>query len=68
MATGIHKIMDDVPPKTHNLLYLVNKIDKKPEQKLEQFITKLNTASVATRCPDDPARIQAPIPKKSQKT
>ena len=54
-----YKILDEVPPKTHNLLYLVNKIGKKPEQKLEKFITKLNTASVATRYPDDLAKIQA---------
>ena len=54
-----YKILDEVPPKTHNLLYLVNKIGKKPEQKLEKFITKLNTASLATRYPDDLAKIQA---------
>ena len=53
------KILDEVPPKTHNLLYLVNKIGKKPEQGLEKFIIKLNTASVATRYPDDLAKIQA---------
>lgn len=29
------KILDEVPPKTHNLLYLVNKIGKQPEQDLE---------------------------------
>ena len=54
-----YKILDEVPPKTHNLLYLVNKIGKKPEQELGKFITKLNTASVATRYPDDLAKIQA---------
>lgn len=37
----------------------MNKIGKKPEKKLEKFITKLNTASVATRYPDDLAKIQA---------
>ena len=54
-----YKILDEVPPKTHNLLYLVNKIGKKPEQELGKFITKLNTANVATRYPDDLAKIQA---------
>jgi len=53
------KVVDDIPPKTHNLLYLLNKIGKKPEQALEKFMTKLNTASVATRYPDDLAKIQA---------
>ncbi|WP_281276819.1 HEPN domain-containing protein [Desulfoglaeba alkanexedens] len=53
-----YKVLDEVPPKTHNLLYLLNKIGKKPEPKLEKFIIKLNTASVATRYPDDLAKIQ----------
>jgi HEPN domain-containing protein len=54
-----YKVLDEVPPKTHNLLYLLNKIAKKPEPKLEKFIIKLNTASVPTRYPDDLAKIQA---------
>jgi HEPN domain-containing protein len=53
------KKLHEVPPKTHNLIYLLNKIGKKPDQKLEKFITKLNTASVATRYPDDLAKIQS---------
>ena len=53
------KKLHEVPPKTHNLIYLLNKIGKKPDQKLKKFITKLNTASVATRYPDDLAKIQS---------
>jgi HEPN domain-containing protein len=53
------KVLDEVPPKTHNLFYLLNKIGKKPEQEFEKFIIKLNTASVATRYSDDVAKIQA---------
>ncbi|MCP4362533.1 MAG: HEPN domain-containing protein [Chloroflexi bacterium] len=53
------KILDEIPPKTHNLLYLLNKIGKRPEQELEKFITKLNTASITTRYPDDLAKIQS---------
>ncbi len=62
-----YKVLDEVPPKTHNLLYLVNKIGKKPEQELEKFITKLNTASIATRYPDDLAKIQAAYTEKVTK-
>ena len=58
-----HKVLDEVPPKTHNLLYLVDKIGKKPEPGLEKFIVKLNTASVATRYPDDLEKIQAAYTK-----
>ena len=54
-----YKVLYEVPPKTHNLIYLLNKIGKKPEQELEKFIIKLNTASIATRYPDDLEEIQA---------
>lgn len=53
------KVLNEVPPKTHNLLYLLAKVGKKPDPEIEKFITKLNTASVATRYPDDLAKIQA---------
>jgi HEPN domain-containing protein len=52
------KDLNDVPPKTHNLIYLLQKIGRKPEQALEMFIAKLNTASIATRYPDELAKIQ----------
>jgi HEPN domain-containing protein len=61
---GLHsKILDEVPPKSHNLLFLLEKINRKPEQELEKFITRLNTASVATRYPDELAKIQAAYTK-----
>jgi len=50
---------EEAPPKIHNLLRLLEKTGRKPEQVLEKFITKLNAASVATRYPDDLAKIQA---------
>ncbi|MHC4445335.1 MAG: HEPN domain-containing protein [Planctomycetota bacterium] len=53
------KVLQEVPPKTHNLIYLLTKIDIRPELDLEKFITKLNTASLATRYPDDLVKIQA---------
>jgi HEPN domain-containing protein len=37
----------------------LNKIGKKPEQEFGKFIIKLNTASVATRYPDDLEKIQS---------
>ena len=61
------KELAEVPPKTHNLLYLLKKIQKKPDQDLQKFITKLNTASVATRYPDDLAKIQAAYTEKITK-
>jgi HEPN domain-containing protein len=61
------KELAEVPPKTHNLLYLLNKIGKKPDQELLKFITKLNTASIATRYPDDLSKIQAAYTEKITK-
>lgn len=52
------KALNEAPPKTHNLLYLLAKIDKRPKQELEKFITRLNTASVTTRYPDNLAKVQ----------
>ena len=52
------KVKNEAPPKTHNLIYLLNKISKRPEQELEKFVTKLNTASIATRYPDELEKIQ----------
>ena len=57
------KELAEVPPKTHNLLYLLKKIGKKPDKDLLKFITKLNTSSVATRYPDDLSKIQAAYTK-----
>lgn len=61
------KKLNEVPPKTHNLIYFLNKIGKKPDQKLEKFIIKLNTASVATRYPDDLTKIQSAYTEKITK-
>ena len=61
------KKLAEVPPKTHNLLYLLNKIGTKPDQELLKFIIKLNTASIATRYPDDLSKIQAAYTEKITK-
>jgi HEPN domain-containing protein len=47
-----HKLQE-APPKTHNLIYLLNKIGLKPDQDKATVIARLNEASVATRYPDD---------------
>ncbi len=61
------KELAEVPPKTHNLLYLLKKTGKKPSQDMLKFIAKLNTASVATRYPDDLEKIQAAYTKEITK-
>lgn len=50
--------LQEVPPKTHNLILLLNKIDKKPPKELGKFIVKLNEASIPTRYPENLAKLQ----------
>jgi len=61
------KKLSTMPPKTHNLLYLLAKVDIKPPEELGKFIVKLNEASVATRYPEELQNLErdftAPIVK-----
>lgn len=45
--------LQEIPPKTHNLVYLLNKIGIKPDENIGRIITKLNEASIAIRYPED---------------
>jgi HEPN domain-containing protein len=42
-----------LPPKTHNLIYLTEKISLELPTELNEFLQRLNLESVATRYPDD---------------
>jgi len=46
------------PPKTHNLIYLLNKIAMRPDEHMGKMIAKLNEANIATRYPDDIDQLQ----------
>lgn len=43
----------DAPPKTHNLLYLLEFIDLDLPEEMYDFVFTLNRVSVLTRCPDN---------------
>lgn len=47
------KIINELPPKTHNLIYLLEKMSLQPPENIYQFIYSINAESVATRYPDD---------------
>lgn len=47
-----------IPPKSHNLIHLLNEIGIKPPPEQGQFIVKLNTASIPTRYPENLAKLQ----------
>jgi HEPN domain-containing protein len=50
--------LKQVPPKVHNLVYLLNKIEIKPDENIGRFIIKLNEASVITRYPENIEKLQ----------
>lgn len=52
-----HKL-GQIPPKTHNLVYLLACLKLRPEEKTGTFMVKLNEANIATRYPEDLAKLQ----------
>jgi HEPN domain-containing protein len=56
---GIYcKKLQDVPPKVHNLVFLINKTGISPPETLGKFIVKLNEANIATRYPESLEKLQ----------
>jgi HEPN domain-containing protein len=53
-----HQRYNELPPKTHNLIYLLNKVMAKPEEPIGRFVAKLNESSVATRYPEQIESLQ----------
>lgn len=51
--------LQETPPKTHNLIYLLNKIGLRPDEDRGRVITRLNEANIATRYPDDIDKLQS---------
>lgn len=43
----------DIPPKVHNLIYLIKKIDLPVPDNLKEFIIELNRVSIPTRYPEE---------------
>ena len=56
---------NEVPPKVHNLIYLVEKIGISPPDKLYNSIFELNRVSIPTRYPDDLTRMNSVYKKKN---
>ena len=55
--------LQETPPKTHNLIYLLNKIGLRPDENRGRVITRLNEANIATRYPDDIDKLQSDYTK-----
>jgi HEPN domain-containing protein len=48
-----------IPPKTHNLIFLLNASGLKPDAEKSRIIARLNEANIATRYPDDVEKLQS---------
>lgn len=48
----LHKL-GETPPRVHNLLFLLSKLNIETPDTTGKFIVKLNEANIATRYPDD---------------
>ena len=57
------KKLDEIPPKTHDLIYLVKRIGIKPPDDLFKFMVRLNEAHVTTRYPEEIKIVQKDFPK-----
>ncbi|MFH1943034.1 MAG: HEPN domain-containing protein [bacterium] len=52
------KELNEIPPKTHNLITILNSVGLKPPDEMGKFLIKINQASVVTRYPEDLSLLQ----------
>jgi HEPN domain-containing protein len=53
LKAHVAEVTQELPIKTHDLIYLVKKSELKLSQPHLDFVGKINTASIPTRYPDD---------------
>lgn len=63
LKAHVTAVTQSVPPKTHDLIYLVKQIGLAMPQPYLDFIGKINNASVPTRYPDDLPKMIAQYPE-----
>jgi HEPN domain-containing protein len=59
------KRLNETPPKVHNLVYLVEKLDLKPPEDIYEIVFSLNRVSVPTRYPDNIERMKKEYNKRN---
>lgn len=62
-----HKKFGELPPKTHNLTWLLKKDELTPPVPIEEFIVDFGHASIATRYPEELMKIRAAYPRPTVK-
>jgi HEPN domain-containing protein len=58
-----HKKFNELPPKTHSLSWLLEKNGLTPTTSMEEFIDRLDYASIATRYPEELMKLRAAYPR-----
>jgi HEPN domain-containing protein len=58
----LHEVTGSLPPKTHDLIYLLKLADVEMPDHLLVFVGKINSASIVTRYPEDLSRILSAYP------
>lgn len=51
--------LEELPPKTHNLLFLIEKAGIELPDEMQEFVFLLNRLSVPTRYPEDLRKLQS---------
>lgn len=62
------KKLGKVPPKVHNLLFLIETVGLKLPDNLYEAVFSLNRASIPTRYPEDLKKMQKDYPKRKTET
>ena len=58
LKAKVQEITDKMPPRTHNLRYLIKLSDLEPNEETFEFISKLSDVSIVTRYPEDFEELQ----------
>jgi len=61
------KKLKEAPPKTHNLLYIIELIDLTLPENMYDFVFTLNRVSIITRYPDSLKRMQTEFDREKTK-
>ncbi len=63
LKAHVTEVMQTIPQKTHDLIYLIKKSGLEIPQEYLEFVGKINTASIPTRYPDDLQRALKDYPR-----
>jgi HEPN domain-containing protein len=68
LKAKIEEIIGKVPPKIHNLRYLVKLSSLEPPEEIFGFLSKLSDVSIPTRYPEDFGELRKSYNRKAAKT